>query len=153
MLQRKIVLSALVVSLWSIQGLVGQSTAHAADGSAAKAKPAGKAQLADSRRTVLLEAERFQNLGGWVVDSQFMDQMGSPFLLAHGLGTPVRDATTTATFPATGTYYVWVRTRDWVAPWHAPGEPGRFRLLVDGKTLPTTFGVGAPRGIGSRAAA
>ena len=48
---------------------------------------------------VLVEAESFENLGGWVVDQQFMDQMGSPFLLAHGLGVPVRDAVTTVTLP------------------------------------------------------
>ena len=35
---------------------------------------------------VLVEAEAFQALGGWVNDSQFMDEMGSPFVLAHGLG-------------------------------------------------------------------
>ena len=89
---------------------------------------------------VLLEAEQFTNLGGWVVDQQFMDQMGSPYLLAHGLGAPVRDAETTAQFPAAGKYRVWVRTRDWVAPWKAPGAPGRFKLLVNGKPLSATFG-------------
>jgi hypothetical protein len=132
---RRTLLGALVTVLWSIEVFTGQSPANAADA------PAGKTKPADSRRTVLLEAEGFHNLGGWVVDSQFMDQMGSPFLLAHGLGTPVRDAITTATFPTPGTYRVWVRTRDWVAPWHAPGKPGRFQVLVDGKALPTTFGV------------
>jgi hypothetical protein len=35
---------------------------------------------------------------------------------------------------------VWVRTRDWVAPWNAPGAPGRFQLIVNGSPLPTTFG-------------
>ncbi|MCX7886588.1 MAG: FAD-dependent oxidoreductase [Verrucomicrobiae bacterium] len=89
---------------------------------------------------VLLEAEQFAETGGWVVDSQFMDQMGSPFLLAHGLGVPVRDAATTAKFPSPGNYRVWVRTRDWVAPWKAPGAPGRFQVLINGKPLPVTFG-------------
>jgi hypothetical protein len=89
---------------------------------------------------ILVEAESFADPGGWVLDQQFMDQMGSPFLLAHGLGTPVRDAVTTVTFPATGKYHVWVRTRDWVGTWNAPGAPGRFRLLLDGTALPTTFG-------------
>ena len=51
-----------------------------------------------------------------------MEQMGSPYLLAHGLGVPVQDAVTTAKFPVAGTYRVWVRTRDWVAPWKAPGH-------------------------------
>ncbi|MHC4404380.1 MAG: FAD-dependent oxidoreductase, partial [Planctomycetota bacterium] len=95
--------------------------------------------------TVLVEAEGFENHGGWVVDQQFMDQMGSPFLLAHGLGKPVDDAATTVDFPAPGRYRVLVRTRDWVAPWNAPGAPGRFQLLVDGRALETTFGAeGAP---------
>jgi hypothetical protein len=89
---------------------------------------------------VLLEAEQFANLGGWLVDQQFMDQMGSPYLLAHGLGEPVRDAETTAQFPAAGKYRVWVRTRDWVASWKAPGAPGRFKVLVNGKPISATFG-------------
>ena len=91
-------------------------------------------------QTVLVEAEQFAELGGWVNDSQFMDQMGSPFLLAHGLGEPVADATTTVSLPKQGVYRVWVRTRDWVAPWNAPGDPGRFMLLVNGEPLPTLFG-------------
>ena len=44
------------------------------------------------------------NKGGWVVDQQFMEQMGSAFLLAHGLGHPVADAQATLTFPETGEY-------------------------------------------------
>jgi hypothetical protein len=98
------------------------------------ASPARKAPV------VLLEAEQFANLGGWLVDQQFMDQMGSPYLLAHGLGEPVRDAQTTVQFLAAGKYQVWVRTRDWVAPWKAPGAPGRFKVLVNGKPLGATFG-------------
>lgn len=90
--------------------------------------------------TVLLEAERFDERGGWVADSQFMDQMGSPFLLAHGLGVPVADATTSVRVPAEGTYRLWVRTRDWVATWDAPGAPGRFQVLIDDKPLEPLFG-------------
>ena len=91
-------------------------------------------------QNVLLEAEQFADTGGWDLDQQSMDQMGSPYLLAHGLGVPVKDAVTTAKFPAPGTYRVWVRTRDWVAPWKAPGAPGKFRLLVNGTPLAGTFG-------------
>jgi hypothetical protein len=90
---------------------------------------------------VLVEAESFQQTGGWVIDQQFMDQMGSPFLLAHGMGVPVNDARTEVDVPQTGTYRVWVRTRDWAAPWDAPGAPGKFRLLIDGKPLAVTFGM------------
>ncbi len=89
---------------------------------------------------IFLEAEQFADFGGWDLDQQSMEQMGSPYLLAHGLGVPVKDAVTTATFPAAGTFRVWVRTRDWVAPWKAPGTPGKFQLLINGKPLATTFG-------------
>jgi hypothetical protein len=92
------------------------------------------------KEVVLVEAEGFRDRGGWVLDQQFMDEMGSPFLLAHGLGVPVKDATTTVTFPAAGSYRVWVRTRDWVAPWKALGAPGKFQVLVGDKALGATFG-------------
>src|SRR5688500_2825017 len=89
---------------------------------------------------LLLETESFQGHGGWSLDTQFIDLMGSPYLLAHGLGQPVKDATTTANFPATGKYRVWVRTKDWVAHWKAPGTPGKFQVVVNGQPLTETFG-------------
>jgi hypothetical protein len=89
---------------------------------------------------VLIEAESFADHGGWSLDTQFIEIMGSPYLIAHGLGSPVKDATTTVKFPSTGTYRVWVRTKDWVARWKAPGHPGRFQVMIDGKPLPETFG-------------
>ncbi|HID75089.1 MAG TPA: FAD-dependent oxidoreductase [Planctomycetaceae bacterium] len=95
---------------------------------------------AGAAHSVLVEAESFSIRGGWVIDTQSIDQMGSAYLLAHGLGVPVEDATTAIDLPAPGRYRVWVRTRDWVAPWKVPGAPGRFQLLVDGRALATTFG-------------
>jgi FAD dependent oxidoreductase len=93
---------------------------------------------------ILLEAEAFASHGGWVVDPQFMDIMGSPYLLAHGLGRPVADAKTEMNVPVAGSYRVWVRTKDWVARWKASGAPGKFQVLVNGKALEPTFGtVGA----------
>ncbi len=89
---------------------------------------------------VLLEAESFEQHGGWSLDTQFIRHMGSPYLLAHGLGKPVADATAKVTFPETGTYHVFVRTKDWVARWNAPGQPGKFQLLVNGAPLKETFG-------------
>jgi hypothetical protein len=99
---------------------------------------------AAAAQNVLVEAESFRSPGGWVLDQQFMEQMGSSFLLAHGMGVPVPDAKTEVTLPAPGSYRVWVRTRDWVAPWNGQGAPGRFQMLVDGKPLAAAFGtVGA----------
>ncbi len=95
-------------------------------------------------RPVLVEAEGFADTGGWVIDPQFMDLMGSPYLLAHGLGVPVSDAATEVAIPKAGIYRVWVRTKDWVAQWKAPGTPGRFKVIINGEHLETTFGtVGA----------
>ena len=99
---------------------------------------AGNTVFADA--PVLVEAEGFNDYGGWSLDTQFVHTMGSPYLLAHGLGESVKDAATTVKFPAKGKYQVWVRTKDWVARWKAPGQPGKFQLLIDGKPLQATFG-------------
>ena len=90
--------------------------------------------------TVFLEAESFDNHGGWKLDTQFIEEMGSPYLLAHGLGTPVADASTSFNLESSGVYHVWVRTKDWVARWQAPGTPGRFKLSFNDQILPTDFG-------------
>ena len=90
--------------------------------------------------SVFIEAESFIDQGGWVNDQQSMDQMGSAYLMAHGLGVPVEDAGTYAEIPESGEYRVWVRTRDWVAPWNVKGSPGKFRLIIDGKPIDTIFG-------------
>lgn len=89
---------------------------------------------------LLVEAESFQEKGGWVVDQQFMDLMGSPYLMAHGLGWPVEDAITEVTFPEKGIYYVYVRTYNWTSPWTDKEGPGKFRLSVGGKKLSTVLG-------------
>ncbi len=90
---------------------------------------------------VVVEAERFENFGGWVNDSQFMDLMGSPFLLAHGMGTPVADATTQVTVPEAGRYNVYARTRNWTAPW-SPHAAGTFQIKINGVALPNELGKG-----------
>jgi hypothetical protein len=90
--------------------------------------------------TLLVEAEHFRDHGGWVIDTQFVETMGSPYLMAHGLGVPVKDAVTEVTVPAAGTYRVWARTQDWVAKFKAEGAPGRFQVLVNGRPLPQEFG-------------
>lgn len=89
---------------------------------------------------LLVEAESFKNKGGWVVDQQFMDLMGSPYLMAHGLGEQVNDANTQVTFPESGTYYIYVRTFNWTSPWKKGEGAGKFRLSVNGKRLSTVLG-------------
>ena len=63
---------------------------------------------------LLVETESFDKHGGWQLDTQFIREMGSPYLLAHGLGQPVDDASTSVTFPESGTWHVYLRTKNWL---------------------------------------
>lgn len=89
---------------------------------------------------IFVEAESFADRGGWKLDTQFIQQMGSPYLLAHGLGRQVDDAVTKIEVEQAGEYRVWVRTFDWVARWNAKPSPGKFELLINGKALAETLG-------------
>ena len=91
----------------------------------------------------LVEAESFASKGGWVVDPQFVDVMGSPYLLAHGMGEPVADAETNVEFGFPGLVRAWVRTRDWTPDWNGE-KPGRFSLAVGDAVFPQTLGVAPP---------
>ncbi len=87
---------------------------------------------------ILIEAESFNLKGGWLVDPQFVEQMGSSYLLAHGLGKPVPDAQTSFKIEKTGNYHIWVRTKNW-----APGNweaPGIFKLQVNDQVLSEILG-------------
>ena len=46
----------------------------------------------------------FNEKGGWLLDSQFIETMGMPYLLAHGIGTPVSDAKATVQIDSDGKY-------------------------------------------------
>lgn len=91
--------------------------------------------LAESR-VVWQEAESMENTGKWSNDPQHIDIMGSPYLLATGVGKPVDDAVTTVLVEKKDTYTLWVRCRDWF-PSHSPGQ---FQVLIDEKASPVTFG-------------
>ncbi len=88
---------------------------------------------AETSKIVWVEVESLQNKGDWVVDQQFMDIMGSPYLLAHGLGEPVPDASGEVSTSNPGEYRVWVRNRNWVAPWNVKEAPGKFQVLIDNR--------------------
>lgn len=86
---------------------------------------------------VFVETESFENKGGWVIDQQSFVVQGSSYIMAHGMGRPVKDATTTVRFPKKGKYQLWVRTKDW-APF--PKGPGKFQVKLDNQPLPMVFG-------------
>ncbi len=99
-----------------------------------------KENRADSKMVVdgflYVDAEDFDDYGGWRMDTQFVHLMGSAFLMATGIGEPVEDATTTIDVPKAGVYHVWVRARNWVKDHF----PGRFRVVVNGQAFAREFG-------------
>lgn len=90
-------------------------------------------------KRLFIEAESFKELGGWLIDQQSTRQMGSPYIMAHGLGVPVADAITNIDVPEDGIYRIWVRTRDWTSPW-GDLNAGKFNILIDNTALPSTLG-------------
>ena len=80
------------------------------------------------------------DLGGWVIDHQSLNQMGSPYVMAHGLGEPVADAVKSIDVRSEGEYRLWVRTRDWTRPWSEEYSAGRFQVLINGQPADAVFG-------------
>ncbi|MEA3461911.1 MAG: hypothetical protein U9R49_08535, partial [Bacteroidota bacterium] len=94
--------------------------------------------LSSCHKEIFVECENFEHKGGWVVDPQFVEQVGSPYLMAHGMGDPVENASTTIQVPSSGSYHVWARTTDWApGPWSPPGQ---FNIWLDEEQLPKTMG-------------
>ena len=93
---------------------------------------------------IFIEAESFQNLGGWVVDQQSIRQMGSSYIMAHGMGVPVSDAWTVCSIPKAGNWSFWVRTRDWTAVWQRGTPGGTFQLLINDQAMPQILGTNGP---------
>ena len=89
---------------------------------------------------IWLEAESMSDCGGWVVDQQSMMQMGSPYLMAHGMGRAVEDASTDITLEKSAKYRMWVRTRDWTRRWGKEQSAGQFQVVINGKPSKVTFG-------------
>ena len=89
---------------------------------------------------IFLEAENMNDCGGWVVDQQSMMQMGSPYLMAHGMGRLVEDATTEITLDEGGSYRMWVRTIDWTRRWGKEQSAGQFQVVINSKATKAIFG-------------
>ena len=89
---------------------------------------------------VFVECESFAEKGGWVLDQQFIDEMGSSYLLAHGMGKQVADASTIVNIPAEGFYTVWARTYNWTSPWSEKPGPGKFQIKIGKKILKPVLG-------------
>lgn len=89
---------------------------------------------------IFIEAESLREKGGWIVDTQSMESLHSSYVMAHGMGIPVADATGTFTVAADGTYTVYAYTRDWTATWDVKDSAGKYQMLIDGVALAATLG-------------
>lgn len=97
----------------------------------------------NTSNSLLTLCTRFEDLGDWTVEQQFVLQMGSSYLLAHGIGEALkRNPNTTITIQESGDYTLWVRTKNWTAFWSDGKTPGVFKVLVDSKADPEEFGTG-----------
>ncbi|MBR5138744.1 MAG: FAD-dependent oxidoreductase [Alistipes sp.] len=91
--------------------------------------------------SIYVEAESFEDKGGWSVDQQFTFEMGSPYLIAHGMGEAVADASTEVSFKQPGVYHIYVRTFNWTSRWSDKRGPGLFRIGVGDELLEAELGV------------
>ena len=78
---------------------------------------------------ILIETESFSDHGGWKLDTQFIREMGSPYLLAHGQGTPVQDASTKFEVKRAGSYQIFARTLVIVLAFDLGQQVGYPRIL------------------------
>ena len=88
----------------------------------------------------MIEAESFDHKGGWVVDQQFTFEMGSSYLLAHGMGKAVEDAKTKVKFKKAGEYHIYARTYNWTSPWSDKRGAGAFQIAVGDQLLANELG-------------
>ena len=93
-----------------------------------------------TQKDILIEAEMFDHKGGWVVDQQFTFEMGSSYLLAHGMGLTVEDATTEVKFKKAGEYHIYARTYNWTSPWSDKRGAGAFQIAVGDQLLANELG-------------
>lgn len=98
-------------------------------------KPARKVEMLQDG-FLWIDAEDFADYGGWKMDTQFVQFMGSAYLIAPGLGVPVGDASTDIEVPKAGTYRLWVRAKNW----YVSAGPGQFQVWVGGQPSTRTFG-------------
>lgn len=93
-----------------------------------------------AQEEILIEAESFDHKGGWVVDQQFTFEMGSSYLLAHGMGKAVEDAKTKVKFKKAGEYHIYARTYNWTSPWSDKRGAGAFQIAVGDQLLANELG-------------
>lgn len=90
--------------------------------------------------SIFIEAESFKNRGGWVADTSSMEMIHSAYLMAHGMGVPVDDASTDFEITDDGEYYIWSLTRDWTSVWNIKEPAGKYTIKIDGSEFNSILG-------------
>ena len=79
-------------------------------------------------KKIWIDAIDFDHYGGFIPETQFVREMGQAYLMANGTGTPVAPASVSFFVEESGTYRIFIRTKNWCAE-HAPDG---LVLEVDG---------------------
>ncbi|NCU25949.1 FAD-dependent oxidoreductase [Candidatus Nomurabacteria bacterium] len=89
---------------------------------------AGDKNMIEKNKTYIwIDAIDFDDYGGWQLDTQFILNFGSSYLIAAGIGTPVKDAVLKIMIPENDIYRAWVRSKNWLKE----SAPGKFRLVLN----------------------
>ena len=78
---------------------------------------------------IWIDAVEFDHYGGFVLETQFVREMGQSYLMANGIGEPVAPACTSFRLAEGGTYRLFIRTKNW-CPEH---NPDGLVAEIDGK--------------------
>ena len=76
-----------------------------------------------------IDAVDFDGYGGFVIETQFVREMGQPYLMANGVGEAVEPAFVKFSVNEDGAYRFFVRTKNW----YTECAPDGLILEVDGK--------------------
>ena len=77
---------------------------------------------------IWIDAPEFDSFGGFIKETQFVREMGQPYLMADGVGEPVKEATVKFKTKDSGYYRFFIRTKNWIYNY----KPDGLMLEVDG---------------------
>lgn len=70
---------------------------------------------------IWIDAAEFENYGGFILETQFVREMGQAYLMSNGVGEPVAPASTTFNIADDGYYRVHIRTKNWLCEYNPDG--------------------------------
>ena len=68
---------------------------------------------------IFIDAVDFDDYGGFILETQFVREMGQPYLMANGVGEEVKPASVEFSVKESGMYRFFIRTKNWCEE-HAP---------------------------------